>query len=364
MRIIPIAKRLMFVALCAVGLLATALAWRAWAAPPGKIDTAALRVLIEFAAGQQAEAASSENNKQFAQWLTQFPAADANGDGVLTQPEALAFIDLIESMQTTKVRRNLVYRTIDGASLKLDVYLPPNFDQDDDARYPGVLYIHGGGWASGSKNNTPQVMQLLASHGYVVASINYRLAPKHTFPAQVEDARAALAWMAEHADDFQIDKQRLAVMGGSAGGHLALLVGLMDSKTAGDEAPLPPVRAIVNIFGPTDLTTGDWPQSADSLLVQFMGGSLKDAPRRYQEASPVTYIDRDDPPVLTLHGTKDPLVPFRQAEILHDRLTAAGVDSQLEAIEGAGHGWGEPDLSRTLRMTVAFLDKHVKNGHP
>jgi len=348
-------RYLTFPAMVLLPILVGALLWKVAAAERGKIDTAALRVLINFASGKQGADASSDNNQQFAQWLKQFPAADANGDAVLTHPEALAFVDLLEAMQNVEVKRNIVYREIDGEKLKLDVYLPSGFDAQGQQSYPGVLYIHGGGWAAGSKNDTPQVMQLLAANGYIVASINYRLAPKHKYPAQVEDAQAAMQWFVDHAGEYQVDPQRLAVMGGSAGGHLSLLVGL--NRPAASRAN---IRAIVNIFGPTDLTTGDWPQAADSLLVQFMGGRLDEQGEKYAEASPVAHIDAVDPPVLTLHGTKDPLVPFRQAEILHAGLTKAGVISQLEAVEGGGHGWGEPDLSRTLRITLEFLRKHVK----
>ena len=253
----------------------------------------------------------------------------------------------------------------------LDLFIPT----EGEAPRPLVIWIHGGAWRGGSKDGGPRPAMQLLRRGYAVASINYRLSQHAPFPAQIEDCKAAVRFLRANAAKYGLDPDHFGVWGGSAGGHLVALLG-----TSGDVKELEGdgsnsgvssrVQAVCDIFGPANLLTiaaqsgpdstlrHDAPDSPESLL---LGGPIlerKDAARR---ASPVTYITRDDPPFLILHGDRDTTVPVGQSRELHTALQKAGVDSSLMIIPGAGHG---PEIltPETLRAVVTFFDEHLKRG--
>jgi acetyl esterase/lipase len=213
----------------------------------------------------------------------------------------------------------------------------------------------------------------LATHGYAVAAIDYRLGSEALFPAQIDDVKAAVRWLRTHAGHYGLDPSRFGAWGASSGGHLAALAGLTGAVAAlGDDgAPAEPpsgVRAVVDFFGPTDFLqmdahappdapfSHDAPTSPESRLV---GGPIREHPGRVARANPVTYVTPAAPPFLIVHGEADPLVPWHQSQILYDALRAADVPVTFYRIAGAGHG-GAAFASPMIRGAVrAFFDAHL-----
>jgi acetyl esterase/lipase len=263
------------------------------------------------------------------------------------------------------IETDLVYTKAGGTELKLDLARPA----EGDGPFPAVLVIHGGGWRHGDKRDVRGLIGGFAKRGYVAVSPQYRFAPKEPFPAQVHDVKAAVRWLKAHAKDYKVDPDRVGAVGFSAGAHLALMLGLTGPSDglegeAPDGAPDTRVRAVVNFFGPTDLAAKDIPDLSRSILKEFLGGTAEEKPAEAAKASPLTFVSKGDPPVLTFQGTKDPLVPHSQATKLADALTAAGVPGRVELLVGAGHGWGGADLERTVNEMYAFFDQQLKPaGH-
>jgi acetyl esterase/lipase len=267
-----------------------------------------------------------------------------------------------------EAKRDLAYAGTDNPRQKLDLYLPKQ--RNGDKPLPVLVFIHGGGWKGGDKSGGLRNLAPYVSSGdYAGVSVGYRLTNEAQWPAQIYDCKAAIRWVRAHAKEHGLDAGHIAVWGSSAGGHLVSILG-----TSGDVAELEGkvgahtdqssrVQAVVNYFGPenfltmvtqpstVDRTTPDYPEA---LLI---GGRVQDMPEAAKMASPVTYISQDDPPFLTAHGTKDPLVPFAQAEELHAGLKKAGASSVLITMKDAGHGFGSPELDNVVRR---FLDKHLR----
>ena len=198
-------------------------------------------------------------------------------------------------------------------------------------------------------------------------SPQYRFCPKETFPAQVQDVKAAVRWVKRHAKDYDIDPDRIGAIGFSAGGHLALMLGLTAPSDglegpASDGAPDSRVKAVVNFFGPTDLAASDIPERSKPLVKDFLGGTAQEKPDLAAKASPLTYVSKDDVPVLTFQGTRDPLVPPTQATKLAKAMSDAGVPGRVELLIGAQHGWGGHELERTKAETFAFFDSYLKTS--
>jgi arylsulfatase A-like enzyme/dienelactone hydrolase/glucose/arabinose dehydrogenase len=234
-------------------------------------------------------------------------------------------------------------------SLLLDLYRP---QERPEAGVPCVLWIHGGGWRQGSKEQCPLVW--LAGEGVAVASINYRLTHLATWPAQAEDCQAAFDWLVAHAPAHGIDPQRIVVAGGSAGGHLAALLG-----TTGSDEPRP--RGVIDIFGPAHLPSmvSDTPggQFAAGVIARLLGGPVAQRGALASAASPITHVSADDPPFLILHGDRDALVPLEQSERLQAALDAVGVPAELRVLRGAGHGGPPFDTADVRRAVRDFIDR-------
>ena len=259
----------------------------------------------------------------------------------------------------TRELRDIEYVKGGGRAQSLDLFIPPNADKP----MPLIIGFHGGGWRSGDKAQNPGIGLLRA--GYVVASVNYRLSQQAIWPAQIHDCKAAVRWLRAHAEEYHIDPDRIGVWGASAGGHLVAMLG-----TAGDAKELEgdgenanvssKVQAVCDLFGPSDLTRTEDEAAADGAVPKLLGGPIRENLEKAKQASPLTYVSRDDPPFLILHGTKDPLVPVRQSQWLHDALKKAGVESHLDIIEGAGHGGAEFFTPARRKMILDFLDTHLK----
>ena len=259
---------------------------------------------------------------------------------------------------------DLAYVTNGHERQKLDLFIPANVTNP----LPVIIWVHGGAWKAGSKENCPATR--LLRNGYAVASINYRLSQHATFPAQIEDCKAAVRWLRAHAAEYKLDPNRFAAWGASAGGHLVALLGSTgNNKTfeVGDNLEFSSrVQAVVDFFGPTDLTQmskyaptngpidHDAADSPESLLI---GGAVQAHKDKAAKANPIIYVSKDAPPFLILHGDQDNLVPYQQSELLRDALEKAGVAVTLRIIPGAGHGFTGQAINRQVDE---FLEKHLK----
>jgi len=288
---------------------------------------------------------------------TQQPAAEANNATAATQAATTEAVPaaVFETAKLGSIDRDVTYGKVDAVDLKMDVYYP---QKKADGPWPVVVYVHGGGWTRGDKADGQEDRQLFTSlvdRGFLVVSVNYRLAPQYKFPAQIEDVKCAVRYLRANAGKYNLDPERIGAMGGSAGGHLVSLMGVTDGDeglegTGGNPDQSSRVQAVVDMFGPSDLTVEfEGGAVARQLGNLVFGATDKDAPI-LKLASPITHITADDPPFLILQGREDTLVPPSQSQELYDRLTAGRVPAQLVLVEHAGHGFkpvgGEPSPSR------------------
>ncbi len=259
-----------------------------------------------------------------------------------------------------EVVRDVVYGRAGKRALHLDLYRPKHPAAE---KLPVVVWIHGGGWRAGSKSSGKAVLPWFVRTGrYVGAAVEYRLTPEAIWPAQIHDCKAAIRWLRSNAARYGIDPRRIGVIGGSAGGHLAALLGTSGGVASlegecGSPGHSSRVQAVVDFCGPTDLISIEEQKllpPVRQLLVDFLGGPVKEKRSQAQAASPANYITPDDPPVLLVHGTRDSIVPFQQAELFHRKLKAHGVECYLYRIEGADHGIGGPHL---FAECLRFFDK-------
>jgi acetyl esterase/lipase len=259
------------------------------------------------------------------------------------------------------IDQDLAYSKPGSRELKLDIARPA----EGDGPFPAVLVIHGGAWRQGNKADVRPILPQFVEHGYVAVSPEYRFCPQDAFPAQIHDVKAAVRWLKVNAKKYRIDPDRIGAMGFSAGGHLSLMLGLTTPNDGleGDVsagAPDSRVKAVVNYFGPTDLAAKDIPDICKPWVKDFLGGSPQDRPDAAAKASPLTFVSKDDAPVLTFQGTKDSLVPYTQAIKLAEAMNSAGVPGRVELILGADHGWGGAEMARTVNETFGFLDRYLK----
>jgi len=259
-------------------------------------------------------------------------------------------------------QRDVVYGKGGGVDLKLNLSRPKN---SASKKLPCVVVIHGGGWAGGDRTNHDDLTWKFAQQGYVSATIGYRLAPKHRFPAQVNDVKCAVRFLRAHADEYGIVPDHFGAIGFSAGGHLSMMLGLTDKKDGlegdgGSPDQSSKVQAVVSFFGPTNLLADDIPQQVLGILDQFIGGTKSEKQDDYRKASPITYVTPDDAPMLLFQGTKDPLVPHTQTYPMLEAMTKNGIPGRIELLIGASHGWGDPELRRTAVSSFAFFDDHLK----
>ncbi|MFT3685537.1 MAG: basic secretory protein-like protein [Phycisphaerales bacterium] len=263
-----------------------------------------------------------------------------------------------------KSERDVTYATRQGkdfpVDLKLNIVTP---DGGGDKR-PCVVCIHGGGWAAGNRNQLDDMTRQLAAQGFVAATISYRFAPADRFPAQINDCADAVRFLRINAAKYGIDPDRIGAVGFSAGAHLSMLLGVGDAGDGlGIEAegkPSAKVNAVVAFFGPTELGAADFPQQTIPILDGLVGADKEGREARVKAASPMTYVTKNDAPMLLFQGTADALVPNTQATLMIEALGKAGVRGRAELLAGAGHGWGSPELERTLKETVEFFKQELK----
>jgi acetyl esterase/lipase len=277
-----------------------------------------------------------------------------------------------ERLHEVVLERDVVYGKGGPVELKLDLARPK-----DGGPYPGLVCIHGGAWRLGDRRHflikapwlgNQSALEYLAARGFVAVTVSYRLVPSAQFPAQIEDCKAAVRWLRANAAKYGVDPEHIAACGYSAGGHLACLLGVTDKADGLEGAGGHPeqsskVQAVIDLFGPTDLTVGDWnPDVEDGVLKPLLGARLKEKPEAYRRASPLCYLgkDRELPPFLIMHGTRDPLVNINQSKKLAERLAELGAKYRFVEMKGEGHGWFGTKLAQTLDLTVEFLHENMK----
>lgn len=275
---------------------------------------------------------------------------------------ALAYISKLGT-----VEKNLNYSNADFIDLKMDVYYPLT----TPGPMPVVVYLHGGAWIGGDKSDaaaSPEIAELI-KRGFLVASVNYGLAPQYTILEQIENAKCAVRFLRAYSSYFGINPERIGTFGNSAGGHLASLLGASDKSAGMDIAggflnQSSRVQCVVDFYGPTDLGTlfSGYPP----LVLQQLVGVFDPKSGILDKINPLTYVSADDPPFLIIHGDKDTVVPLNQSQMLYQNLTAAGVPATLVVVKNGDHGFGpaggEISPSRTeITATAAdFFESHLK----
>jgi acetyl esterase/lipase len=257
---------------------------------------------------------------------------------------------------------NVAYTDSTNPPQLLDVYLPA----DDSSARPMVIYIHSGSWQEGDKGEHPEMYLPLVEAGFVVFCINYRLTGEAAYPAQIYDCKAAVRWARAHAQEYGGDPERIAAVGASAGAHLAALLGTTgDVKelegNEGSAGVSSRVQAVVDWFGPTDLTLVQAAEGYDiTPVVMLLGGEPKERMDMAKLASPAAFVSADDPPFLIIHGTDDPVVPFVLSQVMAGKLSAAGASAELIPVAGGKHGKfvdTEPSQDELMARSITFLDE-------
>lgn len=276
----------------------------------------------------------------------------------------------VEVGQNYRIVPDITYLVADGYESKLDVIAP----RETSRRLPTLLYIHGGGWVGGDKDNVLLRFLPYLEMGFAVVNVEYRLGQVALAPGAVEDCRCALRWLVEHGEEYGFDTDRIVVSGSSAGGHLTLTTGMLLASAGLDRRcpalnpdgpgradayePEMPVAAMVNWYGITDVADLVEGPDAKTYAVAWMGGMAdwRDVARR---VSPLEYVRSDLPPILTIHGDADSIVPYQHGVRLHEALEKAGVPNQLHTVPGGDHGGFSLEQNlEVMRVIRAFLQEH------
>ena len=284
--------------------------------------------------------------------------------GVWAQAQVQQDVADTMAIPGTVVTRNIRYATADPKQ-DLDVYKPVGVA---GSKLPLVIWIHGGGWRMGGKKNM-DVVAYLVGHGYAIASVGYRYSQDSVFPAQIRDCYAAVGYIFKHAAELGVDTARVVVAGASAGGHLASLLGMSLNNKRRDFGAgalrAGCIKAVINFYGPGDMYAfhGDGAgynvDSAGSSVSKLLGAPCILRPDLAKWASPATYVDRGDPPVLILHGDKDPIIHYYLGVLFYNVLRTSGVRAQLITIPGGGHGGPEFSDAARQAQVLDFLKTYL-----
>ena len=267
-----------------------------------------------------------------------------------------------------EISRDIEFAKVDEFSLKLDLYQPVGA-----ASPPLIVWVHGGAWRAGSKDNMP--LDELVKRGFTIASIDYRLSPVAKFPAQVHDCKAAIRFLRARARQYGYDASKTGIVGSSAGGHLAAETGVTNghSKLEGtvgkhlDQSSS--VQAIVDYYGPTNFLTILKQSTPHGLSVRvpalqlLLGSQPEENAALAKLASPVFHVDKNDPPLLMIHGDYDPQVPINQSHELHGRYKEYGLTARLEIIHGGAHGGPQFYNQARIDLVDQFLKTHLRQGN-
>jgi len=249
-----------------------------------------------------------------------------------------------------------------GQRVAMDVYRPSG-----DGSHPAVVLVHGGGFRAGNRQSYTKLANRLAEHGYVAATISYRFAPQFPFPAAVNDVKAAVRFLRANAKQFHLDADHIGALGGSAGGHLVLFLGLTAGVpefegTGPNREFSSRVQVVADYYGPSDFTQS-YGKSVDAaeVLPLFLEGNLAQKRLAHIRASPLNWVTPNAAPILALHGTEDKFVAYEQSVWLLERLLGAGVQAELETLTGAGHGFKGADAERADARAIARLGRWLMN---
>ena len=269
-------------------------------------------------------------------------------------------------MKDSQIYRDIVYSQ---SGMRLDLYTPAEITGSHSV----IVWIHGGGWRMGDKEGKtgrkPPIK--IIEQGYILVSIDYRLSHQAAFPAQIHDCKASIRWLRAHAEEYNISPERIGAWGGSAGGHLAALLGTSAGISdlegdGGNPQYSSSVQAVCDFFGPTDLIRmsemkGELEKESPESLV--IGGPLRENADKVTQANPITHITRNSPPFLIIHGENDEVVPPDQSHILYEALLKADVEAGMHVVPNAGHGFEvatQEQLDEINRMVVDFFNSHLK----
>jgi acetyl esterase/lipase len=267
--------------------------------------------------------------------------------------------DIPENVEAIK---NIEYKSINGRSLQLDIYRPKGLTKPA----PLLVFIHGGGWRGGDRADYLVYLTHFAKLGYITATVSYRFLKEAPYPACVDDILDARDFLYQNGEKYNYDPDRICLIGGSAGSHLAMLAAYGWKKQGAVADTLPAsvskhkIKAVVEIYGPTDFTT-EYARNHPT-ITGFMAHTYQEAPQLYVEASPITYVTRETPPTLILHGTRDMLVPISQAELLKHKMDSLGVINVYCPVPGWPHTMDIAE--RVNKYTKAamgkFFEEYVK----
>ena len=271
--------------------------------------------------------------------------------------------------------KDLAYAPI-SANQKMNLYLPTS----GGGPFPVVINIHGGGFKFGDKGMLSEITgKALLKAGYAVASIDYRLSGEAQFPAAVQDAKAAVRFLRANATKYDLNPDKIAVFGQSAGGNIAAMVGVTGNLNDYDDASLgnngvsSAVQAVIDLYGPNDFLQMDAQakaqgcsasdqthNDASSFESAYIGAAIQTVPDQVKKSNPITYISKDTPPFLIQKGDKDCTVPIENTKMLADALSAAKLDVTYTLLSGAGHGGDQFETAENLKFMIGFLDKYLK----
>ncbi|MGL5109416.1 MAG: prolyl oligopeptidase family serine peptidase, partial [Vibrio ordalii] len=265
-----------------------------------------------------------------------------------------------------RVSKDIVYKTIDGQDLKLNVYFPKTSSAE---RPPLLIWIHGGAWKRGSKEaietDNRRLLDSVLDQGYALAAVDYRLSGQASFPQPVIDINDAINFLHQRSDEYHFDAKQVVLMGRSAGGHLAGLIGTLNAhrELGFPFEPKYQVAAVVSFFGPMDLLAlgnakGD-KTTQNSSVSKFLGAIPAQAPELAKQASPISYVSAQTPPFLLLHGNKDKQVPIVQSIEFQKQLDQHGIENQLLIEPDVGHSAKVFDTEKYVPAVITFIQHYL-----
>ena len=255
------------------------------------------------------------------------------------------------SLQKTRHITGINFATPAGVPLSMEVYQPPKV-----GKYPAIVFIYGGAWQNGNPSVKPEFNRYMAARGYTVFAIDYRHAPEYKFPAQLDDVNSALKFIRDRADEYEADAEKMVLFGRSAGAHLAML--------AAYQPDAPPIRAVVNYYGPVNLTQGyneppiPDPIDARAVLSAFLGGSPQQLPMLYETASPINYVVPNLPPTLLIYGSRDHVVEARFGKQMYKKLRDQNTAVFLE-IPWAEHSFDSIFNGVSNQLALYYTERFI-----
>ncbi len=289
-----------------------------------------------------------------------FERVDLDKDGFISRKEDAAMKRHGNALPENVIKSaDIPYLDAENPRQALDLYLPKIRSSEDPL--PVVCWIHGGGWRNGNKDKARLALDAVKSGDFAGISIGYRLTDEAQWPSQILDCKNAIRWIRRNADKYGFDPDRIGVAGSSAGGHLVTMLGVSNGiesleKGEGDSTVSSEIACVVDFFGPTELLKMNEQGSsmdhnaADSPEALLIGGAIQKHKDKAIAASPISYVSKDDEPILIIHGTEDPLVPYQQSVDFEKALESKGVDVTLITVKKGGHGKGFPPKANELAL--------------